>query len=194
LTPAAGIPVVGKPSQKFAGVFGSGSAEFRRPLVVVSKPYFSDPDGWKRGQLPDEILKLVRTGFRHQYPHVDRCKDEKIAEHDWKFPDSAIKLHAAYLSNKNSFLVAIHLDAGDCGWGGDPDDPIDTFVDQWFFVAPNHTVRRIGGFAELLDAGDYDNDGTSELIFFSMRSETSDAYDLVYDNFRKRVDLEVGYH
>jgi hypothetical protein len=193
VTRSTNIPSVGKPSQKFAGVFSFGPTKFRRPLVVVSKPYFSDPDGWKRAQLPDEIMKLVRAGFRQQYPHVDRCEEEKIAEHDWKFPDSALGLRAAYTSNKNSFLVAVHLDAGDCGWGGDPDDPIDTFVDQWFFVAPDHIVRRIGGFGELLDAGDYDNDGRSELIFFSMRSENSDAYDLVYDSFRKKVDLEVGY-
>jgi len=194
LTPSSEIPSVGKPSQKFAGVFSLGPAKFRRPLVVVSKPYFSDPDGWKRAQLPDEIAKVVLKGFRHQYPHVDRCKDEKIAEHDWKFPDSALAMRGAYRSNKNSFLVATHLDAGDCGWGGDPEDPIDTFVDQWFFVAADHSVRRIGGFDELLDAGDYDNCGSSEVIFFSMRSENSDAYNLVYDDFRKKAEIEVGYH
>lgn len=194
LTPAADVPTAGKPSQKFTGISSLfGLTTVRRPLVVVSKPYYDDPDHWRRTRPPQEIARLVREGFRRQYPHVDRCEQEQIAERDWKFPDSALVLAAAYASDKNSFLVAVSLNAGDCGWGGQPDDPLDPFVHQWFFVAADRSVRRIGGFEELLDAGDYDNDGSSELIFFSTRSENSDAYDLLYDNFRKKVDLEIGY-
>jgi hypothetical protein len=194
VTPEAKVPTVGKPSREFAGIsslFGLNAV--RRPLVVVSKPYYRDPDGWKRTQLREPIAGLVRETFRRQYPHVDRCKDEEIAERDWKFPDSALSVRAAYASNKNSFLVAVNLDAGDCGWGGRPDEPTDSFVFQWFLVEADRSVRRIGGFEVLLDAGDYDNDGRSELIFFSTRSESSDAYDLLYDNLQKRVELEVGY-
>jgi hypothetical protein len=88
----------------------------------------------------------------------------------------ALTLPTAYASNKNSLLVAVRLNAGDCGWGGRPDDPADPWVLQWFLVAPDGSVRRVGGFEELLDAGDYDNDGRSETIFFSTRSEHSDAY------------------
>jgi hypothetical protein len=175
-------------------VFAVGPEKFRRPLVAVSKPHFRDPDNWKRTTLPGEIFQLVRKGFRSQYPHVDRCSDEKIAEKHWKYPDSAIRLVISYASNKFSFLVAVHLKAGDGGWGGNADDPLDTFVDQWFFVAPDRSVRRIGGFDQLLDAGDYDNDGHSELIFFSMRSEISDAYDLVYGDFQHKAELIIGYN
>ena len=118
LTLTADVPTVGKPSEKFTGVSRIlGPVKVHRPLVVVSKPYFKDPDGWKRTQLPDEIVQLVRQEFRRQYPHVDRCKNEEIAEHDWKFPDSALVLAATYASNKDSFLVAVSLSAGDCGWG-----------------------------------------------------------------------------
>ncbi len=146
LTPSAEIPSVGDPSTKFAGVFSPGPGKFRRPLVAVSRPYFKDPENWKRKTLPDDILQLVRKGFRTQFPHVGRCRDEEIAEKEWKYPDSAIKLVTAYGSSKNSFLVSVHLNAGECGWGGHPDDPLHTFVDQWFFVAPDRSVRRIGGF------------------------------------------------
>jgi hypothetical protein len=188
------VPTVGKRSKEFTGVSSLfGLASVRRPLIVVSKPYYRDPDAWKRTQLTEETSRLVRDAFRKQYPHVDRCKDEKIAEHDWKFPDSALMLPYAYASNKDSFIVAVSLDAGDCGWGGHPDDPTDAFVNQWFLVAADRGVRRIGGFRVLVDAGDYDNDGHSELIFFSTRSENSDAYDLLYDGFQKKVELVVGY-
>lgn len=195
VTRAASVPVVGKPSRNFTGAsFLVGLKTVHRPLVALSKPYFRDPEGWKRAQLPEKIASLVRTGFRGQYPHVDRCKDEAIIEHDWKYPDSALTLPTAYGSNKNSFLVAVRLNAGDCGWGGRPDNAADPWVLQWFLVAPDGTVRRVGGFEELLDAGDYDNDGRSEIIFFSTRSEHSDAYDLLYgDGLQKRATLVVGY-
>lgn len=188
------VPTIGKGFKEFTGVSSLfGLSSVRRPLVVVSKPYYRDPDAWKRTQLTDEITSLVREAFRKQYAHVDRCKDEQIAEHDWKFPDSALTLPYAYASNKNSFIVAVSLDAGNCGWGGHPEDPTDAFVYQWFWVAGDRSVRRIGGFQVLVDAGDYDNDGHSELIFFSTRSENSDAYDLLYDGFQKKVELVIGY-
>jgi hypothetical protein len=73
LTPQSGIPSVGAPSQQFAGLLGDGGqAKVRRPLMVVSEPYFHDPDGWKRVKIPDEIAVLVRKAFRRDYPHVDR--------------------------------------------------------------------------------------------------------------------------
>jgi hypothetical protein len=116
VTASADVPTVGRPSREFTGVSSLfGLAAVRRPLVVISKPYYHDPDGWKRTQLQQGIARLVRDAFRRKYPHVDRCKDEEIAEHDWKFPDSALSLPIAYASNKNSFLVAVNLDAGNCG-------------------------------------------------------------------------------
>jgi len=194
LTPSDKVPVVGKPSREFTGVSSLfGLESVRRPLVVVSKPYYRDPDDWKRTQPQEEVRGMVREAIRKQFPHVNRCKDEEIVERDWKFPDSALQFPYAYASNKNSFIVAVKLDAGDCGWGGNPEDPTDVFVNQWFLVAADHSVRRIGGFDVLLDAGDYDNDGRSELIFFSVRSENSDVYDLLSDNFQKKSELEVGY-
>ena len=63
LTPAAAVPTVGSPSEDFAGIVGYLDTKFRRPLVAVSKPYYQDPDGWKRIRLPDEVGALVRKAF-----------------------------------------------------------------------------------------------------------------------------------
>lgn len=192
LTPQSGIPSVGVPSQQFAGLLGDGGqTKFRRPLIVVSKPYFHDPDGWKRAKVSDEIALLVRNAFRHEYPHVDRCKDEEILQRDWKVPDSALSFPIAYRSNKGSFLVEASLDAGNCGYISEPDEPES---EPWFFVSSDGSVRRIGSFLTLLDAGDYDSDGSSEVVFVLSQGENTDGFVLFDGNFEKRVTLTWHYH
>jgi hypothetical protein len=168
LTSSAAVPSIGSPSQEFAGLMANGPTKLRRPLIAVSKPYFRDPDGWKRTRLPNEIAGVVRKAFRREFPHVDRCKDEEAVERHWKFPDSALAFPIAYASNKRSFLMEANLNAGDCGYVDQPDDPLSN---PWFFVAADGTVRRIGSFMSLLDTGDYDNDGKSELVFFQSQGE-----------------------
>jgi len=191
ITPAAATPSVGAPSGKYAPM-GMGPTKGRRPLVVVSAPNFGNPDGWKRvTPLPDSIAALVRLAFRRDFPHLSRCRDEAIVQRDWSFPDSELKLPIAYASNKNSFLVESDLNAGNCGYVDDPNDPLS---DPWFFVSANGTVRRLGGFLTLLDAGDYDNDGKSELIFLLSQPEATEGF-LLYDaDLRKQASLIWNYH
>lgn len=192
LTRVAEIPTIGAPSQEFAGLMADGPGRVRRPLVAVSKPYFRDPDAWKRStKLPIEIAALVRKSFRHDYPRVSRCKDEEVVEKDWKFPDSALELPVAYASNKRSFLVKAQLAAGECGYVDNPDDPLS---DPWFFVSADGTVRRIGSFMSLLDAGDYDNDGRSELIFFLTQPEDTDGFLLFDSSLQKQASFIWSYH
>ena len=191
LTPASAVPSIGTPSQEFAGLMVYGPGKMRRPLIVVSKPYFSDPDGWKRTKPPSEILAAVRKAFRHDYPHVNRCKDEEIVARDWKFPDKALTFPVAYMSNKHSFLMQAQMDAGDCGWVDGEDDPQS---DPWFFVSDAGVVRRIGSFMALLDAGDYDNDSKSEVVFFLSQGENTDGFVLFDAAFQKHVSLLWSYH
>lgn len=190
LTSAAAVPSVGSPSEQFAGLMGNPT-KVRRPLIALSKPYFQDPDGWKRTKLSTEIGVLVRKAFRREFPHVGRCKDEEIVQKNWKFPDSALMLPVAYASNKHSFLVEASLNAGNCGYVDDPNDPLS---DPWFFVGSDGVVRRIGSFISLLDAGDYDDDGQSELVFFLSQPEDTDGFVLYDASFRKPVKFTWTYH
>jgi hypothetical protein len=190
LTSAASVPSVGSPSDEFAGIMGI-TTQVRRPLITVSKPYFQDPDNWKRTILPEGTGALVRNVFRREYPNVVRCKDEEIVQRNWNFPDSALAFPVVYASNKHSFLVEASLDAGDCGYVDDPNDPLS---DPWFFVSPDGTVRRIGSFMTLLDAGDYDNDGKSELIFFLSQGDDTDGFVLFDATLQKSVTLIWHYH
>jgi hypothetical protein len=45
----------------------------------------------------------------------------------------------------------------------------------------------------LVDAGDYDNDGKSELVF-SIDRDNRGGYELFYDTLRRHVTFEFNYH
>jgi hypothetical protein len=190
LTTADGVPTIGKPSDEFAGLGAIGGTKVRRPLVVVSEPNYADPDEWKRKTPSKELAVLVRRAYRHDFPHVYKCDEEHFSEGDWLFPDSDLRLTSTYGSNKGSFLVEIQLWKPNC-YIDKTDDP---WANQWFFVGSDKSVRRIGGFLKLLDAGDYDGDGRSEFIFLLSQPEDTDGYVLYTADFEQEVTVSWTYH
>jgi len=188
LTAPAGVPAIGKPSDDFADFGGPG--KMRRPLVVVSQANFQDPDSWKRVMASGMLTTLVHRYFRQEFPHIYDCDEEKPRNADVAVPDSDIQLRTTYESNKNSFLVEVQLKHRNCY----VDDANDPWANQWYFVSAGRAIHRIGAFMRLLDAGDYDADGKSEVLFFLTQPEDTDGYVLFYDEFRKKVSLTWSYH
>ena len=78
------------------------------------------------------------------------------------------------------------IDYGDMEAGFEIDDP-------WFVTDPHKAVRYIGAGMWLVDSGDYDNDGKSELLF-SIDRENRGGYELFYDGFKNHAIFEFGYH
>ncbi len=190
-TPPSDIPSIGVPQVRWAPL-GMGQTKGRRPLVVVSRPNAADPDGWRRiDRLPAGVESSVRTAFRGRFPHFFRCRNESIVQRGWRFPDSALRFTSAYVSNKNTYLVEADLAAGDCGYVDDPNDPL---AGPWFFVTASGRSRRIGAFMTLLDAGDYDNDGKSELIFMIEQPEDTEGFALFDADMQERASLLWSYH
>ena len=54
-------------------------------------------------------------------------------------------------------------------------------------------MRFLGSRMWLVDAGDYDNDGKSELVF-SIDDYNRGGYRLFYDDFSRSAKFEFGYH
>ena len=95
----------------------------------------------------------------------------------------------AYGSDEGRIVAEMHLEAIDCGdveAGFDIDDP-------WFVVDLTGIVTYLDAGLSLVDAGDYDNDGHSELIF-SIHRENEGGYELFYDTFTKRSVFHFTYH
>jgi hypothetical protein len=190
------IATIGKPSNEFAGWLNTA---VNRPLVLVSKNNFSDPDLWKPFQPSGDQTKFFRSAFRAEYSKVTNCdEDEKPLPSPWKYEDSAIRFAQSYHSKNGDSLVGMFLEGGRCGINEDP------FVQQLFLFKPDKSTLHIllksrhpENFGNLLlslvDAGDYDADGKSELIFF-LSGYNEDGYALFYDSFRKSIHWTWSYH
>jgi hypothetical protein len=86
-------------------------------------------------------------------------------------------------------VAQLHLEAIDCEdveAGEDIEDP-------WFVVDSKISVRYLDSGMWLVDAGDYDNGGKSELVF-SIHGENRGGYELFYDDFKKHAKFEFTYH
>lgn len=183
---AGSVPTVGKKSEEYGGFAG---AAVYRPLVTTSQPFSGDPQRWERSQLPPAAAAEVHQAFRGKFPHVTNCKnpDEDIAK-PWEYRDEDIALTRVYGSRDGWFLVQTTLQPYRCD--GPPDD---AFVDQWFVLTPKREIRWLGKAMWLVDAGDYGNDGTTELVF-AIDGYDLGGYELFYDDFKKHATFEFSYH
>jgi hypothetical protein len=65
--------------------------------------------------------------------------------------------------------------------------------DPWFLIARSGAVRYLESGMFLVDAGDYDGDGKSELLF-SLNDYNRGGYRIYYDDFKKSADFKFSYH
>ena len=180
------VPTVGKRSIEY----GSEIGPVYRPLVAVSQPFFRDPDSWKPAALSAEQIALLRQNFRRQFPKLCKSnpRDYKLARFSYR--DEDVKAVKAYRSNKQWIIARLNLKAAiDC-------DDVEAQVgidDPWFSIGPQGLGQYLGSGMWLVDAGDYDNDGKSELVFSIVRDNRG-GYVLFYDDFKKSATFEYFFH
>ncbi len=180
------VPTVGKKSESFAGFLDS---PVYRPLVATSQAFAGDPENWKLGHLPAALTSGVRRAFWRKFPDPTNCRnpDENIAK-PWTYSNENITLPRVYSSRDHWFLAQTELKPYRCD--GPPND---AFVDQWFVIAPDEEIKFLGKAMWLVDAGDYGNDGKSEVVF-SIAGYDTGGYELFYDDFKKHATFEFSYH
>lgn len=183
------IPTIGTPSSKFNGW---ELEDVYRPLVAVSHPNYKDLDRWKLSHLEDKLIQLARTEFRKQFTTATNCDKEdenRSREIPWPYVDSDIKILKSYSSNKHWTLLQLILEGSEC----EMLDDHSPFMGQWFAVSPKHHVSHLGEAMTLIDAGDYDNDGRSEVIFKAYGNNRG-GYKLFYKDFSTHASFEFLYH
>ena len=182
-------PKIENKSNSFSGWCGAPDV---LPLVIISKPNFNDPEKWKPFNPTDEQKKklfpylkiavgkrkLLRCLYEPEYHSVP---------YDFKYTETV--LHKSYRSARGRDLISIQLDIEIINCDGPP-------YPEWYpnwFLTENDNVDFLGRQMELIDAGDYDNDGNSELLFW-YSGYNRDGYVLIYNDFNESAEYIWGYH
>jgi hypothetical protein len=186
---ASNVPTVGKQSAEYGGFT---DAVVYRPLVANSQPHFKDPEEWKPFQATSaEFIKPFRQGFRQKFPKLCRTsKSNPSGLEPFSYRDQDVKLIRVYASKEGWSIARLHLegaiDCSDTEAGFEIDDP-------WFAAKAQGSVQYLDSGMWLVDAGDYDDDGKSELVFSIVRDNRG-GYELFYDEFKKHATFEFLYH
>ena len=159
--------------QTIRGILGLVWLLVYRLLVAVPKPNFRDPNDWSDSQLTPGQIATLRLTFRKRFPKVLNCSNpEENLESWWKYRDDDIRIGATYSSTNHWQLAELNLEGYACDG---PNDDGGSFDSQWYVVDPAGRIRHLGSGMWLVDAGDYDNDGSLVLIcseWYKMRAGT----------------------
>jgi hypothetical protein len=181
LTTAKSVPTMGVRTHDFEGFLGE---PVLRPLVAVSAPNFKDPDLWKPAVVDAATAALVRGAFRRKYPKITDCEAEEVRG----YADPDIHVMKAYSAKTGWRLVLTSLK------GCDIDDLRgDGLGLEWFTIDPAGSAQFLHGGLVLVDAGDYDNSGHSQLLFM-IDDYNRGGYTLYSDDFRKQATFEYSFH
>jgi hypothetical protein len=187
ITSTTRVPSIGAPSREFGGY---SEAKVHRPLVANSQPYFADPDRWKPLVLSPDVTTRLRQAFRKRFPNLCRTnKDDESKLEPFPYHDEDVTPVKGYSSATGLAVAQLHLEAIDCEdveAGFQLDDP-------WFLIGGNKAAAYLDSGMWLVDAGDYDNDGKSEVIF-SINRENEGGYEIWYDEFKNHTVFKFNYH
>ena len=101
-----------------------------------------------------------------------------------------LKVSKSYSSNNEWALIELQLTGYACDGMLDDDS---AFGGQWYVIDPTGKPRFLGTNIWLVDAGDYDNSGSSEVLF-SINGYNSGGYRLFYKNFTQSAEFLFHYH
>jgi len=180
------VPTVGRKSSEYAGFLDT---PVYRPLVALSQPNVSDPEQWKAAELSPALIAAARQQFRTKFPTASNCRNpEENVPRPWKYRDEDIHVAKAYSSKSGWSLVELKLTGNACDGSFQ-----DAFHGQWFVVGVSGDVRFLGTDMWLVDAGDYDNCGESEVLF-STDGYNEGGYRLFYRGFTQKAEFIFHYH
>ena len=173
------------PKDRFIGWCGAPTI---RPVVLVSQPNYRDPDAWSPFKPDSTMRKKLFKEFKRTAGKAPLCYIKDNEYFPFKYEANNLKFLKSYKSNKG-MLIQVTLDRpytrcnDELGEGASP---------RWFYVRGS-MISFIGDGMELVDAGDYDGDGKSEILFWYSGYD-KDGYILFYDDLTKKSEFLWIYH
>ncbi len=187
-TDLTNIPKISAGARQFEYTMGAAGS---RPLLVVSRPNFLDPQHWRPTTLSAAEKALAIEALRKIVPRMPRCEQPETQETMVPYADNEIIFIKAYRSAANEVFFGERLDGkrSICGWFDDQH-----FFDYWFVLTAGHGLRPLGHGLMPMEAADLDNSGKSQWIFHSLRGEDSEGYELYYDDFSRLASFHWSEH
>lgn len=107
-----------------------------------------------------------------------------------EYTDRDIVVNKAYMSLAGEYLIALSIDPK---FQHVPDVSMEDWPSDWFYLDNSKLVHSLGGGMRLIDAGDYDDDGMSEVLFWET-GYNKGGYILFHDHFLEKEEFSWGYH
>ncbi len=168
------------------------SAPAIRPMVITTIEKPSDPSAWKPFGVPVEYRERLLEPFRLAVGRVNllNCNTSGGSEpQPFSVRVEDLRIFKGYASRSKEELISIGLDPSTYRYDGPAGT---TWARHWFLLTDN-VVDYVGNSMELVDSGDFDADGKSEVLFWHSEYN-QDGYVLYFDDMRRRVDYTWGYH
>lgn len=162
-----------------------------RPLVLVSKPNFSDPDKWKPFTPDTSYTKRLHAALKLVVGRFNAARCSKGATHaePWDYKPDDLIIYSGYRSNSGKELVSIGIDRKKIGC----EYVAEAYWSNHWFLIEGENLEFLGTQMELVDAGDYDKDGHSEILFWH-NGYNRNGYLLVFDGMRQKIEYIWSYH
>lgn len=161
-----------------------------RPVVLVSRANAKDPDGWRPCKPANAWLRQAQTSYIAGISKAtqDECMDSGGQQRAIGLADLA--KHRAYCSRAGHALLTVSVSrkrAPRC------DGPIAADLKRKTYLFHDGQMTAVGPGLTLVDAGDYDNDGHSELLFWASRYN-EDGYVLLHDGLASQTAYLWSFH
>jgi hypothetical protein len=184
LADGATAPTSGDRSNDFV----DAATPLHRPLVATSPAAFADPQSWAGAPAAAEAQHAVRQRFRTQFSEVTNCADASAAPQPRSYTDADIEIIDTYASSAGWRVVTARLRGYAC------DGPLEgAYANQTYAISPANEARFLDEGLRFLDAGDYDGDGQSEVIFVVTQYNVG-GYALYADEFAHAAVFDFSYH
>ncbi|WP_413578600.1 hypothetical protein ACLVWU_08690 [Bdellovibrio sp. HCB290] len=184
-TPVEETPQAGVLSEEF-GTWTD--LKVKRPFVLTKGKFKGDPEQWKKAKPSTELTESVVSEFKKKFKDAYKCKNPDSKFEKWDYAHSDVKIERSYKSNKDIWLIRAHLKESNCDG-----PPPDYFTSVWYLIDSKGSISLLNTGSILVDAGDYDGDGSSELIFQIQRYNRG-GYIIYWDNLKKNTEFTFSYH
>ncbi len=185
ILPNQSVPGVEDKVHLFAGWC---RAPKNRPLVVVSNGSVSDPDNWKPFKPEASLIARVFVQFRKHAGPAVVCPGHSNSSVPFSYTSNDLEALTGYKDRSGRQLISVRLKPRTDGCDGASDVAWDSHT---FLVTAQSTY--LGPGLALVDAGDYDAKGKSELLFW-FSGYNQDGYVLFSSDFTKEAGYLWQYH